>query len=88
MSRVFVRTARRRAASAMAISYITIIMTRSAVAPTRATAELHRVQWNPSPFIAAISIDIDKSMSRLLPPVVQSIHVTLVLRLISKRDSI
>lgn len=55
MSRVFVRTARCRAASTMAMSYIMIIITRSAVAPTRATAELRRVQENPSTFIAANS---------------------------------
>ena len=57
MSRVFVRTARCRAASTMAIPYIMIMImiTRSAVAPTRATAELRRVQENPSPFIAANS---------------------------------
>lgn len=55
MSRVFVRTARRRATSVMAIPYIMIIMTRSAVALTRATAELRWVQENPSPFIDANS---------------------------------
>lgn len=66
VSRVIARTARRRAASTMAIPYITIIMTRSACAPTRATAELCRVQGNPTPFIVAILMDIDKPICWLL----------------------